>query len=217
MLVRPVEPYLVRERFPIYKTIMMRGVAMKKRKQYGLVFVLIACICGSAYHAAPVLAQKTEVGYRKLMLGYGRDRIHQIVKTEFSGEYKVSDEDGNSVVLSKMLIDKPVALIVLVFDQNNILFKINVKMRKDKTNPPPDEAIKVIESKYGPPAKRTIANNLDLTAYWYPENKRYEIFFQNIASWDKFEVQYTDTMLEKRKEAHDKEMNKKPVDKNLDF
>ena len=189
---------------------------MKKTEQYALVLVLGALVFSAVYQAAPAHAARDDVGYRKLMLGQSRERVGEIVKSEFSGEFSARD-DGRTIVLDKGRVDNPVAIIVLVFDNDGVLYKINVKMVKNKTNPQPDEVIKVIEKKHGPPAKKTIAGNLDLTAYWRLDGNRYEIFFQNIMAWDKFEVQYTDTLLEKRKEALDREMNKKPVDKNLDF
>ena len=89
--------------------------------------------------------------------------------------------------------------------------------KKVPGNPAPDEVVKIIEEKYGAPARRKITNTLDLIAYWYPDGGRYEIFFHNISSWDNFDVQYTDTVLQKQKDQRDKEMNRKPVKKELDF
>ena len=189
---------------------------MKKKKLYGFVMVLVVCVAGSAFYAAPTFAVKKDIGYRKLMLGQSRDRVKEIVKSEFSGEYRSSDE-GGTIVLNKAQIDKPVAIIMLVFDHNDVLYKINVKTVKNKTNPPPDEAVKVMEAKYGAPWKKTIANNLDLSPTGILTTTGTRYYFQNIMAWDKYEVQYTDTELEKRKEAHEKEMNKKPADKNIDF
>ncbi len=166
-------------------------------------------------HLSPAAA--AEVGYRRLMLGDSREKIRQIVKDNFEGEYRVTDEGDNALVLKKIAVNRPVLLIELVFDHSSILYKINVKIRKMPGNPGPDEVVTVIEEKYGPPSKRKITNTLDLIAHWYPDGGRYEIFLHNISSWDKFDVQYTDTVLEKRKDQRDKEMNKKPVKKELDF
>lgn len=184
---------------------------MKNIQFYGLMLILAACF------AAPAGGQKIEVGYRKLILGQSRDQVRQVIQGEFAGEYVVSGEGSGAIVLTMKEINTPVSIIMLVFDKSNTLYKINVKMKKNRSNPKPDDVVKVIESKYGPPAKRNISNALDLTAYWFPDSGRYEIFFQNITSWDKYEVQYTDTVLEKLKEAHDRAADKKPVDKRLDF
>ncbi len=190
---------------------------MKKKKQLimavfaGLLMLGGICIPNSASAGAG------DVGYRKLMLGSSRDTIRELVRNNFEGEYKVTSEGDNALVLRKIVVDKAVLLIELVFDHKSVLYKINVKIKKIPGNPEPDEVVKVIEQKYGAPAKRKITNTLDLIANWYPGNGRYEIFFHNISSWDKFDVQYTDTVLEKQKEQHDKEMNKKPVKKELDF
>jgi len=189
---------------------------MKEKKHHIILFVTGMLVFGSLYMPTLIFAQKNEVGYRKLMLGYTREQIQQIVNKEFKTDYKTADE-GSTLILTRVIIDKPAVLIALVFDQKNILYKINVKMKKTVSNPSPDEAMKVIVDKYGKPKKRTLTNTLDLMAYWHLDNNRYEIFFQNIASWDKFEVQYTDTIVQKQKEEYDKEMNKKPANKELDF
>src|SRR4030042_405857 len=151
------------------------------------------------------------------MLGYTREQIKQIVNDNFIGEYTVDEERSDAIVLRKMYVHKPIILISLIFDHKNVLYKINVKIKKVTGTPPPDEVVKVIEDKYGAPQKRTISNTLDIMAYWYLDNNRYEIFFHNIASWDKFDVQYTDTVAQKQKEDYDREMNRKPVNRELDF
>ena len=166
-------------------------------------------------HISP--AGPAGVGYRKLMLGDSRETVRQIVKNNFESEYQVTNEGDNALVLKKIAVDRPVLLIELIFDHSSILYKINVKIRKMPGNPGPDEVARVIEEKHGVPAKRKITNTLDLIAYWYPDGGRYEIFLHNISSWDKFDVQYTDTVLQKRKDQRDKEMNKRPVKKELDF
>jgi hypothetical protein len=176
-------------------------------------FCIVASLCSPIMSSAGAV----EVGYRKLMLGTSREKIREIVRNNFEGEYKVSDEGDSALVLRKIAVDKPVLLIELIFDHKSILYKINVKIKKIPGNPEPDEVARVIQEKYGVPAKRKITNTLDLIANWYPDSGRYEIFFQNITSWDKFEVQYTDTLLQKQKELYDIEMNKKPVKKELDF
>lgn len=178
-----------------------------------IVFFLAVSVC----LILTVPAGAAGVGYRKLMLGDSREKVMGIVKKSFEGEYRVTSEGESALVLRKMAIDKPVLLIELVFDQKSLLYKINVKIRKLPGNPAPDEVVKVIEERYGAPSKRKITNTLDLIAHWYPDGGRYEIFFHNISSWDNFDVQYTDTVLEKQKERHDREMNKKPVKKELDF
>jgi len=164
-----------------------------------------------------VSAGAADVGYRGLMLGDGREKVRDIVKKNFEGEYRVANEAENALVLRKMAVDKTVLLVELIFDHKSVLYKINVKIRKIPGNPGPDEVMKVIEEKYGAPSKREITKTLDLIAHWYPDNGRYEIFFHNITSWDKFDVQYTDTVLQKQKDRYDKEMNRKPVKKELDF
>jgi hypothetical protein len=192
------------------------GFSMRDIKSHMVLYVAGILVYGSLFMPAFISAQRNDIGYRKLMLGYARGQIQQIYNKEFRSDYKISD-DGSTLVLTRVVVDKPVVLIALVFDHKNILYKINVKMRKDAVNPSPDEAMKVIVEKYGKPKKRTLTNTLDLMAYWHLDNNRYEIFFQNIASWDKFEVQYTDTAVQKQKEEYDKEMNKKPVNKELEF
>ncbi|MBP7738176.1 MAG: hypothetical protein KA369_19530 [Spirochaetes bacterium] len=189
-------------------------------KKSNVAFVAISIIIFAAIilglpHLSP--AGAAEVGYRKLMLGNSRERVREIVKNNFEGEYQVANGGDNALVLKKIAVDKPVLLIELIFDHASILYKINVKIRKMPGNPGPDEVMKVIEEKYGAPAKRKITNTLDLIAYWYPEGGRYEIFFHNISSWDKFDIQYTDTFLQKKKDQRDEELNKKPVKKELDF
>jgi hypothetical protein len=188
-----------------------------KKNNPSFLFVLICLLIAGCVFPLAASAGTSEVGYRKLMLGDGRDRVREIVRNNFEGEYKVASEGDNALVLKKMAVDKAVLLIELIFDHKSVLYKINVKIRKIPGNPEPDEVVKVIEEKYGVPAKRKITNTLDLIAYWYPDNGRYEIFFHNISSWDKFDVQYTDTLLQKQKEQYDKEMNRKPVQKELDF
>lgn len=189
---------------------------MNARAAGGKVLFLITSAIVAGCFISPALA-RSDVGYRKLMLGQSRDRAMAVARAEFGGEYAVSEEKGGTVVMTRMRLNKPDTIIVLVFDYDGVLYRINVKMVKNRTNPPPDEVVKVIEAKYGLPEKKTIAHNLDLTAYWRLDSGRYEIFFQNVTAWDKFEVQYTDTRLEKNKEAREKEMNKKPADKNIDF
>jgi hypothetical protein len=189
---------------------------MKDKKHHIILFVTGMLIYGSLFIPTFISAQRNDIGYRKLMLGYTREQIQQIINKEFKTDYNTADE-GSTLVLTRVVIDKPAVLIALVFDHKSTLYKINVKMRKDASNPSPDEAMKVIVDKYGKPNKRTLTNALDLMANWHLDNNRYEIFFQNIASWDKFEVQYTDTVVQKQKEEYDKEMNKKPVNKELDF
>lgn len=184
---------------------------MTKIQLYGLIFIL------TANCAVPAMAQKNDVGYRKLVLGQSREQVRQVIQGEFSGEYAVSGEASGSIVLMRKELGSQVSVIALLFDQNSILYKINVKMKKNRSNPSPDDVVKVIEDKYGQPEKRTMSNALDLTIYWHLAGRRYEIFFQNITSWDNYEVQYTDTLLQKKKEAYDKERNKKPADKRLDF
>ncbi len=189
-----------------------------KKNASSFLFVLTGFfIIGSILLPFISSAGAVEVGYRKLMLGTSREKIREIVRNNFEGEYKVTNEADNALVLRKIAVDKPVLLIELIFDHKSILYKINVKIKKITGNPEPDEVVRVIEEKYGVPSKRKITNTLDLIANWYPDSGRYEIFFQNITSWDKFEVQYTDTLLQKQKELHDIEMNKKPVKKELDF
>ncbi len=190
---------------------------MKKHTASFLYIFIGLFMAGSICFPLAGSAGISEVGYRKLMLGDSRDKIREIIKSNFEGEYKVINEGDNALVLKKTAVDKAVLLIELIFDHKSILYKINVKIRKIPGNPAPDEVVKVIEEKYGAPAKRKITNTLDLIAHWYPDNGRYEIFFHNISSWDKFDVQYTDTLLQKQKELYDKEMNRKPVKKELDF
>jgi hypothetical protein len=189
-----------------------------KKNTTSFLFVFIGFfIAGSV--CVPIIssAGAVEIGYRKLMLGNSREKIREIVRNNFEGEYKVTSEGDNALVLRKIAVDKPVLLIELLFDYKSILYKINVKIKKVPGNPEPDEVVRVIEEKYGVPAKRKLTNTLDLIANWYPDKGRYEIFFQNISSWDKFDVQYTDNVLQKQKELYDVEMNKKPVKKELDF
>jgi hypothetical protein len=173
-------------------------------------------ICGILSIPAYVSAERNDIGYRKLMLGYTREQVRQVYEKEYKSVYSIADE-GSTIVLTRMVVDKPAVQISLIFDHNNRLYKINVKMRKDAVNPSPDEAMKVIADKYGKPGKRTMTNTLDLMAYWHLDNNRYEIFFQNIASWDKFEVQYSDTAAQKQKEEYDRDMKKKPANKELEF
>ncbi len=190
---------------------------MKKDASSFLSVFIVLFLAVSACLILAEPAAAADVGYRKLMLGDSREKVREIIKKNFEGEYRVSGEGENALVLRKMAVDKPVLLIELVFDHKSVLYKINVRIRKITGNPAPDEVVKVIEEKYGAPAKREITNTLDLIAHWYPEKGRYEIFFHNITSWDKFDVQYTDTVLQKQKERYDTEKNRKPVKKELDF
>ncbi|HPV42504.1 MAG TPA: hypothetical protein PKX40_15100 [Spirochaetota bacterium] len=190
----------------------MKKKATSLSAVFAVFFLAASTVCVMA-----VSAGAAEVGYRKLMLGDSREKVRDIIKKNFEGEYKVTNESENALALRKMVVDKTALLIELIFDHKSILYKINVKIRKIPGNPDPDEVVKVIEEKYGAPSKREITNTLDLIAHWYPDNGRYEIFFHNISSWDKFDVQYTDTLLEKQKERYDTEKNRKPVKKELDF
>lgn len=191
---------------------------MKKDNRILVVAMMGAFIFGSMCDFAIAPARAADVGYRGLMLGSSRAAVREIVKSRFEGEYKVADEGDNALVLRKMSVErKAVLLIELLFNHSSVLYKINVKIKKIPGNPEPDEVVKVIEEKYGAPSKRKITNTLDIISYWYPDNGRYEIFFHNITSWDKYDVQYTDTLLQKQKEQYDKDRNKKPVNKELDF
>ena len=189
---------------------------MKKDSRFFLC-VFFGLIIAAGVLMKDAAAEPSDVGYRKLMLGDSREKIRDIIKNDFERAYIVSNEGENALALKKMVVDKTVFLIELIFDHKAILYKINVKIRKLPGNPDPDEVFKVIEDKYGAPAKRDITNTLDLIATWILHNGRYEIFFHNISSWDNFDVQYTDTVLQKQKEQYDKEMKKKPAKKELEF
>jgi hypothetical protein len=188
-----------------------------KHKKYRTMPLIVALLVFACLAVPAILfSQAREIGYRAFMLGYDMGRVRDIIRADF-GDYKLNEEGRDRLVLTRSVLDKPVVMIVLIYDQGNTLYKINVKMRKIPENPTSDEVMAVIEDKYGPPSKKTISNSLDLTAYWYFDDRRYEIFFQSVSSWDKFEVQYTDSFLQQRKEKHDKEMNRKPANKELDF
>jgi len=190
---------------------------MLNKTFFSLPIYIIALFAGSIFMFSTLQAQGGDIGYRKLMLGQSKDQVRQVIKTNFDSEYTSTDEGDNAIILRKMQAAKPVMLIELLFDQNNVLYKINVKIRKIPGNPAPDDVIKVIEDKYGKPVKRDITSGLDMVLRWNIKDGRYDIFFQSISSWDKFDVQYTDTSLQKRKEDHDKEMKRKPVSKDLEF
>jgi hypothetical protein len=188
---------------------------MEKRKK--MIVLLVSGLVAWGGLSVPAIGQKTEVGYRRLFLGNTMAQIKQCIADNFGSGYTTADDGSGTLVLSKLDIDKPIILITMLFDQNNILYKINVKINKIPGNPQPEEVTKSIEEKYGPPSKKDISKTLDFLIYWHLNDNRYEIFFQNIASWDKYDVRYTDIVLQKQKENYDKEMNKKPKNKELDF
>ncbi|PKL37445.1 MAG: hypothetical protein CVV44_13920 [Spirochaetae bacterium HGW-Spirochaetae-1] len=190
---------------------------MKNKLSLTLPIFIIALFAGSLFMISMLQAQGGDIGYRKLMLGQSKDQIRQVIKSNFGSEYTSTDEGDNAIILRKMQAAKPVILIELLFDRNDVLYKINVKIRKIPGNPVPDDVIKVIEDKYGKPVKRDITSGLDMVLRWNIKDGRYDIFFQSISSWDKFDVQYTDTSLQKRKEDYDKEMKRKPVSRDLEF
>lgn len=187
------------------------------KNQNHFIVIILGVLFTSMIFTITVFAENKDIGYRKLNLGNTREQVRQTIKNNFSDEYTASEDAGNTVVLTKKDVNRPAIIITLVFDQNNILYKINVRIQKIASTPKPDDVIKSIEEKYGKPAKKSITSSLDDLIYWNMDENRYEIFLQNISSWLYYEILYMDTVVQKQKEKYDAEKSKKPRDKALDF